>query len=159
MTRYVRDLRWLLAALPAFGAVTVGYLPRVLDRLWASLRPWLSEPERTLLQCRSEAPRLLTRYFWVGMLMWAAFAVAFVFIDHRYTWVSIYSRPDVLKYGFVIVAPFFGYFVGGPAAVAGAGLKAFTPTLMDARFFIQVGTSMTAIFLANVLIRALLVRG
>jgi len=34
--------------------------------------------------------------------------------------------------------------------------RAFNPTLMDARFFIQVGTSMTGIMLANIFLRQLL---
>src|SRR4051812_2549047 len=65
LPKFVRDIRWLAPlGLPALNALILSYTPRIVNRLWDGLVPWLSNTHDEITALREATPRLLTRCFW-----------------------------------------------------------------------------------------------
>ena len=125
LPKFVRDIRWLVPlGLPGLTSLILTYAPRILDRLWSGLAPWLSNTEAEIEALRASAPRLLTRFFWPIGLFLTALVGQFIIVGNPGNWTQDYQNPQFFAAITLIAAPFVGYFVGGAASIATIGLGA-----------------------------------
>ena len=123
LPRFVRDIRWLAPlGLPALNSLVLSYVPRIMDRWWDGLVPWLSNSDEEIAALRAMSPRILTRFFWPLAIFLTALVGQYVVVGAPGNWTHDYRHPQVLSAVSLIAAPFVGYFVGGAAAVATIGL-------------------------------------
>lgn len=123
LPQLVRDARWLiLFGLPAFAALTLGYTPHAMARLWTNMRPWLANSEQEIANFQTITLRMLTPFFWLAAALLGGFVLFWAFVDPQQTWHGEFAHPEILRLIPVLAAPFYAYFGGGAVSIAGVGL-------------------------------------
>lgn len=130
LPRFLADFRWLgPLGFPAFASYTLGYLPRILNSLINSIRPWLNDPEEKIEAFRANLPEILMRFFWPLALVWGAGISLPGLIGARGFLSQGYLHPEIFRNVALLASPIFAYFVAGAVSAASVGLGIFAHRL------------------------------
>jgi hypothetical protein len=128
LERFVRDLRQFgPIGVITFSSLLLSYAPFRMERLWTAVEPWLANDPEVVSVAKARTRGLLTRFFWLTGLIWAAAMVPFAVMapDAAGNWYQGYPDPSVFVWWNVLFIPMVGYFAGAATALGVFGLSVF----------------------------------